>query len=116
MSRFSGVRLWAIITSARINGGDGEGFPPHCDCQSPPLFVSFSGALAPDEFCQVQNSLRVQVLCSPILTASVRHCTALEQQTSAKLCGVIQEYKATFAEGATYIFLGGYHVGYQPTF
>ena len=29
---------------------------------------TFSGALALTEFCQVQNSLYIQVLCSPILT------------------------------------------------
>jgi len=36
------------------------------------------------EFCQVQNSLCVQVLRSPIL-AALAYCTALEQWTSAKL-------------------------------
>jgi len=47
---------------------------------------TFSGALALTEFCQVQNSLCVQVLrlywqC---------HCTALQQRISAKLCCVVQ--------------------------
>jgi len=40
------------------------------------------------EFCQVQNSLCVQVLRSPILAA--RYCTALEQRSSAKICGMLQ--------------------------
>ena len=30
--------LHILACSARINGGTG-GFPPHCSCQSPPLFV-----------------------------------------------------------------------------
>jgi len=35
----------------------------------------------------------------------------------AKLCGVVQEWNyGTFAEGATYIRLGGHHVGHWPTF
>ena len=44
-------------------------------------------------------------------------CTALEQQLSAKLCGVVQGMELwNFAEGAIYIRLGGHHVGHRPTF
>ena len=69
---------------------------------------TFLGALGPlTEFCQVQNSLYIQVLHSPILAA-------LLQRASAKLCGVVHgmELRGTFAEGATYIRLGGHHIGY----
>jgi len=47
-----------------------------------------------------------------------RYCTALEQLASAKICGVLyKEWNCgTFAEGATYIRLGGHHVGHRPTF
>jgi len=49
-----------------------------------------------------------------------RYCTALQQRASAKLCGVVQAYKewnyGTFAEGATYIRLGGHLVGRRRTF
>jgi len=41
------------------------------------------------EFCQVQNSLCVQVLRSHIGYWQ-RHCTALQQRASAKLCGVVK--------------------------
>jgi len=34
-----------------------------------PMYTFFRGLLPPDEFCQVQNSLYVQVLRSPILAA-----------------------------------------------
>ena len=42
------------------------------------------------EFCQVQNSLCIQVLPSPIL-AALLHGMAIEQRASAKICGMLQE-------------------------
>jgi len=43
-----------------------------------------------------------------------RYCMALEQWASAKL---YKEWNyGTFAEGATYIRLGGHYVGHWPTF
>ena len=47
----------------------------------------FGGSCPITEFCQVQNSLCVQVLHSPIFQ---RYCMALHQRASAKLCGVVQ--------------------------
>jgi len=38
---------------------------------------------------------------------------ALQQRESAILCSVVQ---GTFAQGATYIRLGGHYVGHRPTF
>jgi len=49
----------------------------------------FGGSCPVTEICHVQNSLCVQVLCSPIL-AALPYCTALQQWASAKLCGVVQ--------------------------
>jgi len=46
------------------------------------------------EFCQVQNSLCVQIVRSPILAALYR--TALEQRAPAKLCGVQQRASPIF--------------------
>jgi len=46
----------------------------------------FGGSLSLMEFCQVQNSHCVQVLCSPIWQ---HYCTAFKQWVSAKLCGVV---------------------------
>ena len=66
------------------------------------------------EFCQVQTSLCVQVLPYPILAALLH---------GSRPVGVSQTaawYKksnyGTFAEGATYIRLGGHQVGHRPTF
>jgi len=47
----------------------------------------FVGSCPLVEFCQVQNSLCVQVLRTPIL-ATLLHGTRLEQWASANLCGV----------------------------
>jgi len=58
------------------------------------------------EFCQVQNSLCVHVLRSPIL-AALLHGT--------RVVGVRQTLRP-WAEGATYIRQGGHHVGHRPTF
>jgi len=58
------------------------------------------------EFCQVQNSLCVQVLRSPIL-AALLHGT--------RVVGVSQTLRP-WGEGATYIRQGGHHVGHRPTF
>ena len=76
----------------------------------------FGGSCPLTEFCQVQNSLTSK---SCVLLYWQRNCTALEQRPSAKLCGVVpyrQWNFGIFAEGATYIRLGGHHVGHRPTF
>jgi len=42
---------------------------------------------------------------------------ALQQQASAKLYGWYKYWNyVTFADGATYIPLGGHHFGHRPTF
>jgi len=57
-------------------------------------YIHFRGLLSLTEFCQVQNSLCLQVLCSPILAALLHGTPA---GASARLCGVQS------SEGATYI-------------
>ena len=66
------------------------------------------------EFCRVHNSLHVQVLRSPILEALL-HSTpsAGISQTAA---WYMEWNYGTFAEGATFIWLGGHDIGYRPTF
>ena len=62
---------------------------------SPGLVRTFSGLLPLTEFCQVQNSLCVQVLRSPILAA-------LRLLHGTRAVGVRQALQRS-AEGATYI-------------
>jgi len=96
------------------------------------ICTHFHGLLPRTEFCQLQNSICVHVLLSPILAALLYDTWAW---ASAKLCGVVQGIKLlnihtyyfilrqnrrtnlrrwTFAEGATYIRHGGHHVGHRP--
>jgi len=68
------------------------------------------------KFCQAQNSLCVQVLPSASYIGSVtaRHSSSGRQPNFAAW---YKEWNyGTFAEGATYIWLGGHHVGHRPTF
>ena len=87
---------------------------------SPTLVLSlsiFSGLLPPEkplaEFCQVQNSLYVQVLPSPIL-AALLHGTPAAGVSPTLRRGTMEWNYGTFAKGATYIRLGGHHVGIVP--
>jgi len=64
------------------------------------------GLLPLMDFCQLQNSLYVQVLRSPILAALLH---------STRAVGVSQSLQRS-AEGANYIRQGGHHVGHMPTF
>jgi len=66
----------------------------------------FRGSCPITEFCQVQLSLCVQVLRSPIL-AALLHGTLV--------VGISQTLRH-LTEGTTYIRQGGHHVGHWPTF
>jgi len=74
----------------------------------------FQGSCPLMEFCLVQNSLYVQVIHSLILAV------LLHGMPAAGVSQVAAWYKewnyGTFAEGATYIWLGGHHVGHRRTF
>jgi len=67
------------------------------------------------EFCQVQNSLCVPSLAfSYISSVTARHSSSRHQP---KFAAWYKEWNyRTFAEGATYIRLGGHNVGHRPTF
>ena len=72
----------------------------------------FGGSCPVTELCHVQNSLCVQVLRSHILAALLHGTRAVGVNETAP------SYKewnyGTFAQGATYIRLGGHHVGLGP--
>jgi len=62
--------------------------------------------LALTEFYQVQNSLCIHVLRSPILAALMHGTRAV----------CVSQTLRRSVEGGTYIRYGGHHVGHQPTF
>jgi len=81
-------------------------------CESQCIYI-FGGSCPLTEYCHVQNSLCVQVLPS-ILAALLRGTPAAGVSQTAAW------YKkwdyGTFADGATYVWLGGHQVGHRPTF
>jgi len=72
----------------------------------------FNGFCPLTEFCAVQTSLCVQVLRIGSITA--------QYSNSGRQSNFASWYKEwnyeTFADGTTYIRLGGHHVGHRPTF
>jgi len=70
------------------------------------LYIHFRALLPPNGIFQVQSSLCVQVLHSPILAALLHGTRAV---------GVSQTLRR-LADGTTYIRQGGHHVGHRPTF
>ena len=79
---------------------------------------TFFGANCPlTEICQVQNSLYVQVLRSPILAALLHGTPAAGvNQTFRRTTTRNRITQLSQTEGATYIRQGGHHVGHRPTF
>jgi len=77
--------------------------------------LRWQGALAPWRkfaWCKIHFTPK-----SCVLVYWQRYCTARQQRASAKLSGVVQWMECgTFAESATYIRLGGHHVGHRPAF
>jgi len=90
-----------------------------CSPEASPVLVHyiyiFRGLLPLTEFCLVQNSLYVQVLRSPIL-ATLLHGTPVVGISQTLGAWYKQWNYGTFAEGATYIRLGGHHIDHRPTF
>jgi len=74
----------------------------------------FGGSCPLTEFCQVQSSVCVQVLHSPILAALLHATRAV---VVSQFAAWYKEWNyRTFAESATYIRQGGHHIGHRPTF
>jgi len=77
-------------------------------------YIHFWGLLPHDGILPGANFTLVQVLHSPVL-AALLHDTSSGRQPN--FAAWYKEWKyRTFTEGATYIRLGGHHVGHRPTF
>jgi len=109
-------RLGFVTAPTSLNGGQ-----PNFDDLWPSAGVVhyiyiFGGCCPVTEFCQVQCSLCVQVLRSRIL-AALLHGTPAAVVSQINFAAWYKEWNyGTFAEGATYIRLGGQHVGHRPKF
>jgi len=103
---FSGFCLGFITAATLLN----RNWPNFARCLAVSwagtLYIHFRGSCPVTEFCQVQNSLCIQVLRSPILAALLHGTQVVNVSQTLRRC----------AEGATYIRQGGHHVGHWPTF
>jgi len=76
---------------------------------------TFSGALAPDGILPCGKfTLRPSLAFSYIGSVTARHSSSGRQPNFA--AWYTEWNYGTFAEGATYIRLGGHRVGHRPTF
>jgi len=92
------------------------GQPNFARCLAVSYIHIFAGSCPLTEFCQVKDSLYVQVLRSPVL-AALLHGTPAAGGTQPNYAAWYTEWNyVTFAEGANYIWLGGHHVRHRPTF
>jgi len=74
------------------------------------LYIHFAGSCPLTEFCYVQNSLAF----SYIVSVTARHSSSGRQPNFAAW---YKEWNyGTFAEGATYSWLGSHHIGHRPIF
>jgi len=115
-SKFQRVSRFGFVTTATsLTGGQ----PNLAWCLAVSwagtLFIHFWGCCPLTEFLQVQNSLYIPSLaCFYIGSITTQHSSSGHQ---AKFAACYKEWNyGTFAEGATYIWLGIHHVGHRPTF
>jgi len=104
-AHFNGFRVMASLVDRRRSPQANQTLHdvwPRADT----LYIHFRCSCPVTELCEVQNSLCLQVLSSPIL-AALLHGTRV-------VC--ISQTFRRWAEGATYIRQGGHHVGHWPTF
>jgi len=100
-SKFQRVSRLGFVTAVMsLNGGQ----PNFARCLAVfwagKLYLHFWGLLPLMEFCQVQNSLCIQVLHSPILAVLLHGISSTAFNRGRHL----------------YIREGGHHVGHRPTF
>ena len=79
------------------------------------LYIHFPGLLPPDRILpRAEFTLRPALAFSYIGSVTARHLRSGRQR---KFAALYSEWNyGTFAEGATYIRLGGHHFGHRPTF
>jgi len=119
-SKFQRVSRLGFVTASTSLSGSQPNFARCLAVSWDGTLYTFWGSCPVTEFCQVQNSLCVQILRSPILYWQ-RYCWALEQWAWARLCDVVQGMElrnirsSSFStEGATYIPRAAITLGIGP--
>jgi len=108
-------RLGFVITATSLTGGQ----PNFAWCMAVSwagtLYIHFRGLLPPDGILPgAKFTLRPSFAFSYIGSVTARHSSSGRQKNFAAW---YKEWNyGTFVEDATYIWLGGHHVGHQPIF
>jgi len=115
-SKFQRVSRLAFLTAATsLTGGQ----PNFARCLvvswAGTLYIHFRRLLPPDKILPgAKFTLRPSLAFAYIGSVTARHSSSRRQPNFAAW---YKEWNyGTFAEGATYIRLGGHHVGHRPTF
>jgi len=114
-ANFNGFRILALLLQRRRSLEANQTL--HNVRPSPGLihYISFSGALARYGILPgAKFTLRPGLAFSYIGSITARHSSSGRQPNFA--AWYAEWNYGTFAEGATYIWLGGHHVGHWPTF
>jgi len=91
-SKFQRVsRIGSVTAATSLNGGQPNFARCLAESWAATLYIHFRGCYPLTEVCQVQNSLRVQVLRSPILAAWLDGAQLLGQWSSGAIAIVIAD-------------------------
>ena len=114
-SKFQRVSRLGFVTAATLFTGGQPNFVRYLAVSwAGTLYIHFQGLLPPDGISPHATFTFVQVLRCAILAALLHGTRAVgvsQTATWLKECNY-----GTFAEGTTYIRLGGHNVGHWPTF
>ena len=114
-ANFNGFRVMPSLLQRRRSLTGGQPIFARCLAISwaGTLYIHFLGLLPPDGILpRAKFTLRPSLASSYIGSVTARHCSSGSQPNFAAWC---KEWNyGTFAEGATYVRLGGHHVGYRP--
>jgi len=116
-----GLRLGYFVTAAMSLNGCPPNFAWHLVvCWDGTLYIDYRGLLPLTEFCQVQNSLCIQVLCSPVLAALLHGTGAVGVSQTLRhgtRNGIMElSLLIIFNRGRHLYSEGGHHVGHRTTF
>jgi len=114
-ANFNGFRVLAALLQRRRSPEANQTARYLAVSWAATLYMHFRGLLPPDGILPgAKFTLRPSLAISYIGSVTARHCSSGRQTNFAAW---YKEWNyTTFAEGATYIRLGGHHVGQWPSF
>jgi len=110
-----GSRLGFVSAPTSLNGGQPNFVRSLAVSCTGMLYIHFWGLVPPNGILRTAKfTLRPSLAISYIGSVTARHLSSGRQP---KFAAWYKEWNyGTFADGATYIWQGGHHVGHRPTF